>query len=296
VQGVLGASEDGSKAYYLSAAGLFLWSAGTRTEVAASAAASNYPPATGTARVNPAGTHLLFLSAAELTGYESNGAVEAFLYGPPPGGGPAVLSCVSCNPTGERPQGSAALPGAIANGQSEAATRAYKPRALSEDGQRAFFESSDDLSIQDSNNRRDVYEWEAQGKGSCAREGGCVQLTSSGRSPEPSAFLDASTDGSDAFFITDSSLAFGDPGSFDVYVAREGGGFPPPPNAIACEGDACQPLPEAPEDPTPGTLVRGPGNPATRFSKPKEQKKGKKGKGKKKGNHKQKHKKHGGKK
>ena len=80
-------------------------------------------------------------------------------------------------------------------------------------------------------------------------------------------FLDASVNGSDAFFLTDSSLAFGDPGSFDVYDAREGGGFPTPPNFIACEGDACQPLPEAPEDPTPGTLVPNAGNPPPRFIK-----------------------------
>ena len=55
VQGVLGASEDGAKVYYLSAAGLFLWDDGNTSEVASSAAASNYPPATGTARVSQDG-------------------------------------------------------------------------------------------------------------------------------------------------------------------------------------------------------------------------------------------------
>jgi hypothetical protein len=296
VQGVLGASEDGSHIYYLSASGFFLWNAGTTSKVAAFAAASNYPPATGTARVSPDGAHLLFLSAEELTGYENNGQMEVFLYGPPPGGGPAKLTCVSCNPTGERPQGDSTIPGAIANGQSEVATRAYKPHALSIDGQRAFFESADDLVPQDSNNASDVYEWEAQGKGSCTKEGGCTQLISSGRSPEASSFIDASADGSDAFFLTDSSLAFGDPGSFDVYVAKEGGGFPPPPNTIACEGDACQPLPEAPEDPTPGTLVQNGGNPATRFTKPVEKKQGKTHKPKKHHHKKKHHGKQGGKK
>jgi hypothetical protein len=295
-QGVLGASEDGSHAYYLGTSGLFLWNSGTTTKAAAGAAPSDYPPATGTARVSPDGSHLLFLSKEELTGYESNGQVEAFLYGSPLTGGPAKLTCVSCNPTGERPQGSAAIPGAIANGQGEGATQLYKPRALSASGQRVFFESADDLVPQDSNNDRDVYEWEAQGEGSCTREGGCTQLISSGRGEEPTAFIDASADGSDAFFLTDASLAFGDPGSYDIYVARGGGGFPPPPNVIPCEADACQPLPEAPEDPTPGTLVKGPGNPATRFVKPKEAKKGKpKGKGHKKRHHKGKRGKHGGK-
>jgi hypothetical protein len=297
VQGMLGASEEGSHAYYLGASGLFLWNEGATTKVAAAAAPSDYPPATGTARVSPDGEHLLFLSAAELSGYESNGQMEVFLYGPPLGGGQARLTCVSCNPTGERPQGAASIPGAIANGKGPAATAVYKPRALSADGQRVFFESADDLAIQDSNNEQDVYEWEAQGKGSCSREGGCTGLVSSGRGSEPAAFIDASKDGSSAFFLTDASLAFADPGSYDLYVALQGGGFPAPPNVIPCEADACQPLPEAPEDPTPGTLVPNSGNPATRFVKPREQ-----GHGKRKGkHHRKKHRKapqrkHGGKK
>jgi hypothetical protein len=287
LKGVLGASEDGSKVYYLTTTGLFLWSAGTTTQVAPgadAALASDYPPATATTRVSADGAHLLFLSAAELSGYEADGRVEAFLYGPPPSGGPAKLTCISCNPTGERPEGSASFPGTIANGT----TRAHRPRALSASGNRAFFESSDDLVPQDSSNRQDVYEWEAQGEGSCAKEGGCVQLISSGRSDEPSSFIDASANGSDAFFLTDSSLAFGDPGSFDLYVAREGGGFPSPPGSIPCFGDACQPLPEAPDDPTPGTVVANGGNPARRFVKPTEQRQGKpkKGKGKRGGKNK----------
>jgi hypothetical protein len=298
VQGVLGTSADGSAVYYLDATGLMRWTQGTTTQLAGganAAAPSSFPPATGTARVSPDGAHLLFLSTEELTGYENNGAMEVFLYGPPPTGGAPKLTCVSCNPTGERPQGASAIPGAVANGQGEAATRAYKPRALSANGQRVFFESTDDLSIQDSNNATDVYQWEAQGEGDCAREGGCTQLISSGRSSEASVFIDASADGSDAFFLTEASLAFGDPGSFDLYDARVGGGFPAPPNFIACDGDACQPLPEAPEDPTPGTLVANGGNPAQRFVKVSEGKKGKPHKPK--GKHKKKHhKRHGGKK
>ncbi len=131
VQGVLGASADGSHVYYATAAGLFLWNDGVATEVAAAAGASNYPPATGTARVSPDGAHLAFLSAAELTGYESNGVTEVFLYGPPPGGGAAKLTCVSCNPTGERPRGPASIPGAIANGKGrERHPRLQAPLAL----------------------------------------------------------------------------------------------------------------------------------------------------------------------
>ena len=44
-----------------------------------------------------------------------------------------------------------------------------------------------------------------------------------------------------------------DPGAYDVYDARVGGGYPLPPNPVPCFGDTCQPLPPEPEDPTPGT-------------------------------------------
>jgi hypothetical protein len=143
---------------------------------------------------------------------------------------------------------------------------------LSSDGSRVFFDSSDVLAVGDTNQRPDVYEWEADASGDCRREGGCVALISNGRSAEPSAFVDASADASDVFFLTEASLVPGDPGSFDVYDDREGGGFPVPPAPIPCDGDACQALPEAPEDPTPGTLVPNGGNPPLSVAKPKTKK------------------------
>jgi hypothetical protein len=94
-----------------------------------------------------------------------------------------------------------------------------------------------------------------------------VQLISAGRSAQPSTFIDASADGSSAFFLTDESLLPTDPGSTDIYLARSGGGFPSPPSGIPCDGDACQALPGAPDDPTPGTQVPGSGNPPVHFPK-----------------------------
>jgi hypothetical protein len=287
VTGVLGSSADASFIYYATTTGVFLWNAGATSEVASGPIlAANYLPATGTARVSADGTHLLFSSAVSLTGYPNAGNAELYLYGPLSSGGAPRLICVSCKSTGETAGGSASVPGATPNGTTEI----YKPRVLSENGRRVFFESDDKLSIQDTNNRRDVYEWEALGEGNCAIDPGCVQLVSAGRSPQPSTFIDASSDGSSAFFLTDESLVTTDPGSTDVYVARSGGGFPPPPSGISCDGDACQVLPGAPDDPTPGTQVSGPANPPVHF--PKSHKKPRKPKHKSK-KHKNTHKKWG---
>jgi hypothetical protein len=260
VQGVLGAAADGNRVYYAGAHGIFIWDRGVTTEVAAGADAalpSDYPPATGTARVGADGSHLAFLSQAQLGDYENRGDSEVYLYSAPA----QSLSCVSCSPTGERPRGPSSIPGVVANGAGPGATRIYKPRVLSADATRLFFDSEDSLAVADTNSRPDVYEWEAGGSGSCARPAGCINLISSGKSAGGAEFLDASEDGSDAFFLTDGSLVGSDPGSVDVYDARVGGGLPEPAAPIACEGDACQSLPPEPEDPNPGTLVRGAANP-----------------------------------
>lgn len=274
VEGVLGISADGGVAYYLSASGLMRWANGTTTPVAAAADASNYPPATGTAYLSADGNRLAFLSDQSLTGFDNDGHSEVFLYTASTG----TLACVSCNPTGERARGPATLPAARANGSGPAAPRPYKPRALLADGSRLYFETVDSLAPGDSNGDTDVYQWEAQGVGSCTRPAGCVNLISSGRSEEGASFLDASADGSDVFFVTDGSLVPADPGSLDVYDARVGGGFPVAPAPLACIADACQPIPSEPEDPTPGTSnARAQGNPPVKSAKAaKKQKKAKK--------------------
>jgi hypothetical protein len=278
VLGVLGASAVGDHVYYLTAAGVFLrHDLDPPLKAADAADASNFPPAAGTARVTPDGIHLAFASSAPLTGYDNRGAVnapvaqvgvpqsEVFLYD----ASSASLTCVSCNPTGERPIGPSTIPAATANGEAPTATRSYKPRALSDDGRRVFFDSADDLALRDRDRSpprpdADVYEWEAQGSGSCQRHGGCVALISSGRSTAGASFLDASASGADVFFLTADSLVSSDSGFADVYDAREGGGFPEPLKPIECVGDACQPLPSEPEDPQPATLVPSPGNPPAR--------------------------------
>jgi hypothetical protein len=271
VVGVLGISASGDTAYYQDATGLERWHEGTTTTTVAAgavAAPSDHPPAAATARVSADGEHLAFLSAAEIPPFDNFDAdtgapdTELYLYGPPPGGGVARLICASCNPTGERPRGSASIPGAVANGLAAL----YRPRVLSAGGSRVFFDSADRLVASDTDSRPDAYEWEATGVGGCTRSPGCVGLVSGGRG-EGGRFLDASSDGRDVFFLTGDALVAADPGSIDVYDYREGGGFPEPQAPIACIGDACQALPSPPEDPAPATLVPTAGNPPLKIVK-----------------------------
>jgi hypothetical protein len=267
IVGVLGASESDAYVYYQDAAALRLWHEGAVTTIAAgaqAASASDYPAATATVRLSPDGTRLAFLSAQSLTGYDNRDRstgqphTELYLYD----ADAETLACISCMPSGERPLGDSTIPGTEANGSSDL----YRPRALTDGGRRLFFDSPDALSFADVDRKPDVYEWEQAGTGSCTKAGGCLSLVSKGRSSEGSAFLDASGDGADAFFLTADPLVGADEGEdLDAYDAREGGGFPEPSKPIECLGDACQFLPSEPEDDQPGTLVASAGNPPVRF-------------------------------
>jgi len=231
-------------------------------------------------RVSPDGMHAAFTSIASLTGYDNADAnsgepdAEVYLYDAASG----ELACASCNPSGARPKGhQIRKPQAPTDKGDWAAalipvwtTHLQPTRALSDDGGRLFFEAFDALLPRDTNGRKDVYQWEAPGSGSCTEESssfsesneGCLSLISSGESPVDSEFLDASPSGADVFFLTQSSLVDWDPSLADVYDARVDGGLPgpvvPPP---ACEGEACQGPVAPPSDPTPSSSTyQGPGN------------------------------------
>ena len=259
---VLSVSPDLGRVWFEDEAGeVWEWSGG-----GALAPAAAPPEPSGAERISADGLHRVFLTAAEIPPFDNIDAntgepdTEVYLEGPPPGGGPSRLVCVSCNPTGERPEGSATIPGALVNGS----TAVYEPRVLSASGNRVFFESADDLALNDTNSRPDVYEWEAAGEGDCTLAPGCQSLVSGGRGAG-ATFLDASDDGTDVFFLTEASLLGADPGSIDVYDARAGGGFPEPEAPFVCTGDLCQPLPSPPDDPSPGTLRPNSGNPPQKY-------------------------------
>lgn len=99
-----------------------------------------------------------------------------------------------------------------------------------------FFESRIPLVPGDVNgDRMDVYEWRA----------GELSLVSPGDSDDDSWYSGNSVDGQDVFFQTSKRI---DPrevedGDFDIYDARVGGGFAPPParpQVCAVLGDGCQ--------------------------------------------------------
>jgi hypothetical protein len=155
-----------------------------------------------------------------------------------------------------------------------AESQLHTPQVLSDNGQRLFFESFEALVNADTNQKQDVYEWEASGEGNCsegssfysASSGGCVSLISGGTSVQPSQLIEATPDGHDVFFTTGQSLVVQDPGLIDIYDARVEGGFPAPPvPPTPCQGDACQAHGGAQAYQTPPSATfNGPGNPPHR--------------------------------
>lgn len=184
---------------------------------------------------------------------------EVYLYH---AGGSVV--CASCDPTGARPAGveysrletrhgglaggegvwpsSAWIAGSVPGWESyEPGAALYQPRYLS-DGGRLFFDSSDGLEAHDANGVGDVYEYEpagyrnGEGSEECVsasptfgeRSDGCVSLISGASSAGESAFLDASENGGDVFFLTPAELVGQDTDSaLDVYDAHECTGSAP---------------------------------------------------------------------
>jgi NHL repeat len=239
------------------------------------------------ARATPDGSHLAFISTESLTGYDNTDQVtgeadlEVYLYE----AGATGPVCVSCNPSGARPQGqlvkvnSGTLRAPMAALIPPPRFQLTQPRALSDDGSPIFFNSYDVLLPRDTNGKADVYGWEAASSaGDCAQKGadlyvassgGCLSLISSGESPSDSEFLDASENGNDVFFTTNASLLPQDPGLIDVYDARANGGFPAPPSPPGpCQGEACLTAPPPPNDPTPASAsFRGAGNAVAKKAK-----------------------------
>jgi NHL repeat len=303
-EGILGASEDLSRVYFIDTAdltgteenangeeaeagelNLYAWGEGTASFIGVLLPSDNTlgtedrygpwkaPRPNRTAQASADGSYLAFMSQAALTGYDnrvsgggqcrsSTGQAcrEVFLYA----ADSETLTCASCNPSGQRPLGPSNL--TLLRPQLAGVPQ---PGNLSDEGEgRVFFESQDALVPQDTNGSiQDVYQWEPEGVGTCEQVGGCVALISSGHAANDSMFLDSSTSGDDAFFITRERLLTRDKDSqLDLYDARVDGGLTEPQPEI-CNGEGCAgPIPPAPVQRGALPPFVGPPNPSA--SKP----------------------------
>ena len=132
---------------------------------------------------------------------------------------------------------------------------------LSGDGATTAFATAETLLGSDINQDTDIYEWRL----------GALGLLTDGASDFPVEFtapqvLGIDRDGSDILFALappgGGLTGFEDDELLNLYVARVGGGFPPPTSSPHCQEDDCQgPLVPAPSRKSPNSLTyEGKGN------------------------------------
>jgi hypothetical protein len=281
VQGVVGASQDGGSVYFVAngvlaganAEGhapvggqpnLYLLREGVTTFIATLAASDNTfavgpglqpehpvgdweaPLGWRTAQVAPGGAAVAFESTQQLTGYDSLGLPEVFVYQT----GSQRLTCASCDPSGAPPDPSLGLGhrGTKLLGAFLALSgqQFFQPRSIVErEGVQVYFMTSQSLVPSDRNGLQDVYEWESDGSGGCREAGGCITLISDAGSLSNSYFIESGANGRDVFFTTRSQLtAAGVSETLKLYDARVDGGRAEV--SQACTGTGCQGVPPAP--------------------------------------------------
>ncbi|HEX4561596.1 MAG TPA: fibronectin type III domain-containing protein, partial [Gemmatimonadales bacterium] len=185
-----------------------------------------------------------------------------------------LIQCISCaSPFDPEPKQLAALESQIQEGKDGAAHSIFAsangdyvvfqtPSALLPSDVDGESEPSENASKIVSSSS-DVYEWRRDGLGGCSHVQGCLALISGGHGGYYVELLGIANEGRDIFFTTNESLVPQDTDTaIDIYDARIGGGFPPPPpRPVECEGDACSTPFAAPNDLTPSSSTfQGAGN------------------------------------
>ena len=226
------------------------------------------------AQASADGSHLLYAANSRQNWYEGGGGLVAYLYD----AGRDQVRCVSCRPDGEPT--SVNEKGEVSPADNTA--RVLSDRALSADGRRVFFSSTDVLMPGAEAGRPNVYEWEeGQIYFLAVADAGSQKP---GLLPELRGYRGMSTDGASAFLASNHQLVPRDRDSIsDVYAVRVDGGVPEEvqlpecqvnesiplgPNQIYCQG-ARRPQPVASNLPSEGFFgpVGIPSDPCARPAK-----------------------------
>jgi hypothetical protein len=284
VGGVLGASRDGSQVYFTAKGMLLPGKGNTLAQNEAEGLRSVYGRAadgeltfvgkvTGsdhTAQASTDGRYFLFESHADVTGYESGGAPEAYLYDSRAGSDGTV--CVSCRQDG-LPSVAAVGYKVLADGL-DTVNVLHPPQSLSGDAgaPRAVFSSPDVLAPGAVQGQTNLYEW---------AHGQVFLLSSEPSGAEPAnsgsggivRFVGASGDATDLYLTTPQRLSSDDDDDErnSIYDARIGGIFAESPvPSTACAPDtegSCQhqvPQPSAAGIGATSATFVGPGNVKTK--------------------------------
>ncbi len=283
VQGVVGASEDGSHVYFVAqgllaanensegkeavaggdnlyalqvgGAARFIATLSSRDDVKATYVTPNnglfgdWEPGLGhrTAEVTPDGLNVVFESDSQaVEGYspEVEGTKLEEVYDWDVQG--EHLFCVSCSPDHSPPPvDNETAEGHLGAFLPPSWSFTYRPTWVSADGDRVFFDSAEPLVAADTDGTQDVYEWEREGSGGCTVARGCVYLLSGGGNESASWLIGSSASGDDVFLISRAELTPEDGNElYDVFDARVGGVQPVTPPA--CSGTGCQGVPAPP--------------------------------------------------
>ncbi|MFL5844264.1 MAG: hypothetical protein ACJ762_06180 [Solirubrobacteraceae bacterium] len=193
-------------------------------------------------QTTPDGRHLIFQSQANVVGYDSGGATEAYRYAADTG----QTLCLSCRRDGEPSVGDFRTSVLSVSGTKYSPP---PPRAISEDGTRVFFSSPDALTTGAVDGKTNIYAWERGttrllNTGPADIGAGTPDANAATAGDERPRIVGASASGDDVFIATISGIDPSDTDAvFDLYDFRIGGGFPLPPAAAApCDpvADACQ--------------------------------------------------------